>query len=133
MTNLHRAFEAITAASDGFTDSEVILGKAFANLKQAGLIIPDLPEPYREVALHTPEWFLDGPISLVVSDPSEGIVSYGSDTHNGAFRLVLTKEEAEGIALALLAAAQYAETDLLDEDTDNSSHASRVLQNSLDD
>lgn len=109
MTNLHRAFEAIIAANDGFTDSEVILGKAFENLKQAGLITPDLPEPHREVALHTPEWFLDGPISLVVSDPSEGVVSYGSDVHNGAFRLVLTKEEAEGIALALLAAAEEAE------------------------
>lgn len=79
------------------------------DLKQAGLITPDLPEPHREVALHTPEWFLDGPISLVVSEPSEGVVSYGSDVHNGAFRLVLTKEEAEGIALALLAAADYSE------------------------
>lgn len=78
-------------------------------LHDAGFITPDLPEPHREVALHTPEWFLDGPISLVVSDPSEGVVSYGSDVHNGAFRLVLTKEEAEGIAHALLAAAQYAE------------------------
>ena len=79
------------------------------DLHQAGLITPDLPESHREVALHTPEWFLDGPISLVVSDPSEGVVSYGSDVHNGAFRLVLTKEEAEGIALALLAAANHAE------------------------
>ena len=79
------------------------------DLHNAGLITPDLPEPYREVALHTPEWFLDGPISLVVSDPSEGVVSYGSDVHNGAFRLVLTKEEAEGIAHALLAAADYSE------------------------
>lgn len=78
-------------------------------LAEAGLLTPDLPEPHREVELHTPEWFLDGPISLVVSDPSEGVVSYGSDVHNGAFRLVLTKEEAEGIALALLAAANHAQ------------------------
>ena len=79
------------------------------HLADYGLITPDLPESHREVALHTPEWFLDGPISLVVSDPSEGVVSYGSDVHNGAFRLVLTKEEAEGIALALLAAANHQE------------------------
>ena len=79
------------------------------HLADYGLITPDLPESHREVALHTPEWFLDGPISLVVSDPSEGVVSYGSDVHNGAFRLVLTKEEAEGIALALLAAANHRE------------------------
>lgn len=108
MTNLHRALEAIAAANDGFTAPESIPEKALDNLHRAGLITPDLPEPHREVALHTPEWFLDGPISLVVSDPSEGIVSYGSDVHNGAFRLVLTKEEAEGIALALLAAANHA-------------------------
>lgn len=76
-------------------------------LDESGLLAPELPEPHREVALHTPEWFLDGPISLVVSDPSEGVVSYGSDVHNGAFRLVLTKEEAEGIALALLAATNH--------------------------
>ena len=78
-------------------------------LNELNLLATDLPEPHREVALHTPEWFLDGPISLVVSEPSEGVVFYGSDVHNGAFRLVLTKEEAEGIALALLAAANYSE------------------------
>lgn len=104
MTNQDRAAQVITGLHEiGFHNPQDLA----KYLDETGLITPDLPEPHREVALHTPEWFLDGPISLVVSDPSEGVVSYGSDVHNGAFRLVLTKEEAEGIALALLAATNH--------------------------
>lgn len=106
MSNRDRAAQVIEASYETGFDTPRDIAKY---LDESGLLAPDLPEPHREVALHTPEWFLDGPISLVVSDPSEGVVSYGSDVHNGAFRLVLTKEEAEGIALALLAAANHAE------------------------
>lgn len=108
MTNVDRAIQVLEKARR-HGEIHIHPHDAVEAIVQADLLAPDLPEPHREVALHTPEWFLDGPISLVVSDPSEGVVSYGSDVHNGAFRLVLTKEEAEGIALALLAAANHAE------------------------
>lgn len=112
MTNIDKAAALLHQRSKGLlgVDSDAARRACQEHaqaLHEAGLLTPDLPEPHREVALHTPEWFLDGPISLVVSDPSEGVVSYGSDVHNGAFRLVLTKEEAEGIALALLAATNH--------------------------
>ena len=78
------------------------------DLHQAGLITPDLPEPSRGMtAPHGKVWYLPGPIGDI-RRMGEHIVVFGHDDRHQSFRLVLTETEAETIARALLAAAQYA-------------------------
>ena len=78
-------------------------------LAKAGLIIPYLPEPSRGMtAPHGKVWYLDVPI-VDIRCTGEDIVVFGHDYRHQSLRLILTKTETENIALALLAAAQYAE------------------------
>lgn len=78
-------------------------------LAKAGLIMTDLPEPSRGMtAPHGKVWYLPGPIGDI-RRMGEHIVVFGHDYRHQSFRLVLTETEAETIARALLAAAQYAE------------------------
>lgn len=103
MDNLHRAFEAIAAANDGFTAPEVIPGKALENLHYAGLITPDAPQPYFEYA-GGPIWEVNNGYSIEKERPGEITVSY-----HGEPAEPITPQEARQLAAALLAAANYAE------------------------
>lgn len=78
------------------------------DLHQAGLITPDLPEPSRGMTPHGKVWYLAGPIGDI-RRAGEDIVVFGHDYRHQSFRLVLTETEAETIAHALLAAANYSE------------------------
>lgn len=78
------------------------------DLKQAGLITPDLPEPSRGMTPRGSVWHLNTPIGDMRRMDGD-IVAFGHDYKHQSFRLVLTPAEAETIALALLAAANYGE------------------------
>ena len=79
------------------------------DLHQAGLITPNLPEPYRDMTSpYETVWYLTGTIGAIHST-EEGIVIFGLDCCHLPTRLVLTKAESETIAHALLAAAQHQE------------------------
>ena len=77
-------------------------------LADAGLLAPDLPEPSRSMTPNGKVWYLSGPIGDI-RRTGEDIVAFGLDCRSQPFRLVLTEAEAETIAHALLAAANYAE------------------------
>lgn len=78
-------------------------------LNELNLLAEDLPEPSRGMtAPRGKVWYLDGPIGDIRCT-GEDIVAFGHDYQHQTFRLVLNKAEAETIAHALLAAAQYAE------------------------
>lgn len=77
-------------------------------LADAGLLAPDLPEPSRSMTPNGKVWYLSGPIGDI-RRMGEDIVAFGLDCRSQPFRLVLTEAEAETIAHALLAAANYAE------------------------
>lgn len=82
------------------------------DLKQAGLLAIDLPEPSRGMtAPRGKVWYLAGPIGDIRSS-GEDIVLFGIDCLHRPFRLVLSKAEAETIAHTLLAAAKHAKGEL---------------------
>lgn len=69
----------------------------------------DLPEPSRDMmAPRGAVWYLDGPIGDIRCT-GDTIVAYGMDFRRQSFRLVMSKEETETLALTLLAAANHAE------------------------
>ena len=77
-------------------------------LADAGLLAPELPEPSRGMFPRGAVWYLSGPIGDI-RRTGEDIVAFGLDCRSQPFRLVLTEAEAETIAHALLAAANYTE------------------------
>lgn len=89
--------------------SKKVATRIAQTLNQAGLITPDRPEPSRGMTSPNGKvWYLDGPIGDI-RRTGEDIVVFGHDYRHQSLRLILTKAETENIALALLAAAQYAE------------------------
>ncbi|MDK7047778.1 hypothetical protein QP324_04205 [Corynebacterium sp. UMB0012] len=78
-------------------------------LNELNLLAEDLPEPSRGMtAPRGKVWYLDGPIGDIRSS-GEDIVISGHDYRHQPIRQVLTRAEAETIAHALLAAANYQE------------------------
>ena len=59
-------------------------------------------------APHGKVWYLPGPIGDIRCT-GDTIVAYGMDFRRQSFRLVMSKEETETLALTLLAAANHAE------------------------
>lgn len=91
-----------------YEDRVQLSEEAARRLGDAGLLAPDLPEPSRGVFPRGAVWNLTGQIGDI-RHTGEGIVVFGSDCQFRPFRLMLTEAEAEAIAHALLAAADYAE------------------------
>ena len=116
MTNFDKAAELILPYIGGCTECDRIgdacldcireAKDAVKDIAEAGLLAPDLPEPY----WGTPRgatWYLPYHIGDI-RRMREHIVAFGHDYNEQSFRLVLTEEETEVIAHTLLAAAQYA-------------------------
>lgn len=80
-----------------------------SNRKQAGLLATALPVPDRYMSPpRGAVWYLLGPIGDIRCT-GETIVAYGMDFRRQSFRLVMSKEETETLALTLLAAARSQE------------------------
>lgn len=110
MSNLDKAAQMIRDLSevDGETLGYAHVHNIAQDLADAGLLAPDLPEPSRGMTPHGAVWYLDGSIGDIRRTGSR-IVVFGNDYRRRPFRLVLTEEEMETIARALLAAANYDE------------------------
>ena len=79
------------------------------DLHNAGLIAAALPVPDRYMSPpRGAVWYLLGPIGDIRCT-GDTIVAYGMDFRRQSFRLVMSKEETETLALTLLAAANHAE------------------------
>lgn len=105
MSKQDRAAKAIKfGVARGYTPEQIA-----TLLNELNLLAEDLPEPSRGMtAPRGKVWYLDGPIGDIRSS-GEDIVISGHDYRHQSIRQVLTRAEAETIAHALLAAAQYAE------------------------
>lgn len=105
MSKQDRAAKAIKfAAARGYTPEQIA-----TLLNELNLLAEDLPEPSRGMtAPRGKVWYLDGPIGDIRSS-GEDIVISGHDYRHQPIRQVLTRAEAETIAHALLAAANYQE------------------------
>lgn len=108
MSNRDRAAHLIMEAareSEVPTETAINAVEALAN---AGLIMPDLPEPSRGMTPRGAVWYLNTPIGDI-RRAGEDIVAFGHDCQEKSFRLVLTVPETEVIAHTLLAAVNYQE------------------------
>ena len=105
MSKQDRAAKAIKfGAARGYTPEQTA-----TLLNELNLLAPDLPKPSRGMtAPRGKVWYLDGPIGDIRSS-GEDIVISGHDYRHQPIRQVLTRAEAETIAHALLAAANYQE------------------------
>ena len=105
MSKQDRAAKAIKfGIARGYTPEQVA-----TLLNELNLLAEDLPEPSRGMtAPRGKVWYLDGPIGDIRSS-GEDIVISGHDYRHQPIRQVLTRAEAETIAHALLAAANYQE------------------------
>lgn len=105
MSKQDRAAKAIKfAAARGYNPEQIA-----TLLNELNLLAEDLPEPSRGMtAPRGKVWYLDGPIGDIRSS-GEDIVISGHDYRHQPIRQVLTRAEAETIAHALLAAANYQE------------------------
>lgn len=105
MSKQDRAAKAIKfGVARGYTPEQIA-----TLLNELNLLAEDLPEPSRGMtAPRGKVWYLDGPIGDIRSS-GEDIVISGHDYRHQPIRQVLTRAEAETIAHALLAAANYQE------------------------
>lgn len=105
MSKQDRAAKAIKfGIARGYTPEQIA-----TLLNELNLLAEDLPEPSRGMtAPRGKVWYLDGPIGDIRSS-GEDIVISGHDYRHQPIRQVLTRAEAETIAHALLAAANYQE------------------------
>lgn len=114
MNNQDQAAQTIYHLVRNHLDIENDLSKIAATriaqmLRKENLLAEDLPEPSRGMtAPRGKVWYLDGPIGDIRSS-GEDIVISGHDYRHQPIRQVLTRAEAETIAHALLAAANYQE------------------------
>ena len=107
ITNKGRA-ALIAMKENAKQDEEVPAHYRIADvLAEAGLLAEDLPEPSRGMGASGAVWYLPYHIGDI-RRMREHIVVFGHDCQEKSFRLVLDEAEAETIALAVLAAAQYA-------------------------
>ena len=99
MSNFARAIKALNdvdEALDHLADNEAYV----STLKTAGLLMPDLPEPYRGGVFKVASPHLD---VRSVQAAEDQIVLQGSKMRHASI------SEARRLALALLAACEYAE------------------------
>lgn len=104
-TNIEKAIEAIEDEHDphlGPIDAPSLI---YA-LNDAGLLMPDLPEPSRDMVSPAGKvWYSNGPLSDIRAT-RDGIVAFGSWKEN-PFRVQLTADQAEELAAILWAAARH--------------------------
>lgn len=106
MLNYDRALEVLEAARRP-GEHRIHLHDAVEALANAGLLMPDLPEPDWGTTRGA-TWYLPYHIGDI-RRMGEHIVAFGHDCQDKPFRLVLNEAEAETIARTILAAAKHKE------------------------